>query len=40
MDVESIKKKQNVNVNSSDSSATDDVNIILERELQRCTKGT
>ena len=35
MDVESIKKKQNVNVNSSDSSATDDDNIILERELPR-----
>lgn len=39
MDVESIKKKQNVNVNSSDSSATDDDNIILERELPRYLKN-
>ena len=32
MDVESIKKKQNVNVNSSDST-TDEDDITLEREL-------
>jgi len=38
MDVESIKKKQNVNVNSSDSTADED-DIILERELPRYLKN-
>lgn len=38
MDVESIKKKQNVNVNSSDST-TDEDDTILERELPRYLKN-
>ena len=38
MDVESIKKKQNVNVNSSDST-TDEDDITLERELPRYLKN-
>ena len=38
MDVESIKKKQNVNVNSSDST-TDEDDIIHERELPRYLKN-
>ena len=39
MYLKDIKKKQNVNASNSDSSATDDDNITLERELPRYLKN-